>query len=146
MFHFPISDMTITLDDVSSILYILIVVQFLTYIMTEFVGAFALLVELLRFDPSDAKVEMWQCWRALRLSWLREIYGKCCVRRSWEFVGRAYLMHLVGCTIFTDKSATSMYVSYLAFLRDLWMCGDYCLRVVALKHFLWAITRCMLCS
>jgi len=26
--------------------------------MTEFVGAFALLVELLRFDPSDAKVEM----------------------------------------------------------------------------------------
>jgi len=46
----------------------------------------------------------------VRLRWLIELYDSCCDNELWEFDARAYLLHLVGCTIFANKSAT--YVLY----------------------------------
>ena len=42
-----------------------------------------------------------------------------------EFATRAFLLHLVGCTLFDDKSATSVVVVYLELFRDLSMVGSY---------------------
>ena len=44
---------------------------------------------------------------------MREVYKDACTKRQWTVVARTYLLHLVGCTIFVDKSATSVNVSYL---------------------------------
>ena len=52
----------------------------------------------------------------MRLSWLRDVYEDACSRRQWIVAARAYLLHLVGCTIFADKSATSVSVFYHEFL------------------------------
>jgi len=53
--------MTITLDNVSSILNIPIVEQFPTYIILDYDRASALLVELLGVDQGDANVELRHC-------------------------------------------------------------------------------------
>jgi len=43
-------------------------------------------------------------------------------------------MYLVGCTIFADKSATSVKVCYLPLFRDLSVCDGYSWGVSALAH------------
>ncbi|XP_068501102.1 protein MAIN-LIKE 1-like [Phaseolus vulgaris] len=70
-----------------------------------------LLVESLRVDRALASEETRHCRGAhVRLSWLRDVYGDACSRRQWTVAVRAYLLHLVGCTIFADKSATSGWI------------------------------------
>lgn len=49
-------------------------------------------------------------------------------------IARAYLLHLVGCIIFVNKSTTSICVSYLLLFRDLHACGGYAFGIVALAH------------
>jgi len=56
-FHLPIEDMTITLDDVSSLLYLPIVGQFFTYPTLDTVGATNLLVETLKVSHDTASTE-----------------------------------------------------------------------------------------
>jgi len=43
-------------------------------------------------------------------------------------------MHLIGCTIFVDKSATSVSLSYLPLFQDLVVCGGYSWGAAALAH------------
>ncbi|XP_068471911.1 protein MAIN-LIKE 1-like [Phaseolus vulgaris] len=61
----------------------------------------------------------------IRLSWLRDIYEECCAQEAWECAARAYLLHLLGCTIFADKSATYVSISYLLLFSNLHMCHGY---------------------
>jgi len=56
---------------------------------------------------------------------LREVYEQCCIDQSWEYDARAYLLHLLGCTIFANKSATWVSACYLALFRNLDMCGQW---------------------
>jgi len=51
-----------------------------------------------------------------------------------EFVARAYLLHLIGCIIFFDKSATSVFISYLPLFWDLAMCSGYASGAAGLAH------------
>jgi len=61
-----------------------------------------LLVDLLCVDRGATADETRHCWGGhVCLSWLREV------------AARTYLLHLVSCTIFTNKSATSVSVSNL---------------------------------
>jgi len=46
----------------------------------------------------------------------------------------AYLMHLIGCTNFLDKSVTSISISYLPLFRDLAVCGGYASGAAFLAH------------
>jgi len=34
---------------------------------------------------------------------MREVYEQCCIDGSWEYVVRAFLLHVLGCTIFANK-------------------------------------------
>jgi len=94
--------------------------QFLTYNKLDNSEACSVLLELLGVEDGPTSVVAW-------LSWLRELYEACCLQQEWVFVARAYLMHLIGCTIFPDKSVTSISVSYLSLFWDLVVCGGYCL-------------------
>ena len=134
-FHLPMGEMTITLDDVSSILHIPIMGQFPTYMTLGYDESSSLLVELLGVVQTRANEELRQCRSSyVRLSWLREVYEDSCTGQLWEYGARAFLLHLVGCTIFADKSATSISVSYLALFRDLPVCGGYAWGAAALAY------------
>lgn len=134
-FHLPIGEMSMTLDDVSNILHIPIAGQFCSYITIDSNTAITLLVNLLAVDFGDASAETRKCRGAhVRLSWLREVYEEACVHGRWDCAARAFLLHLVGCTIFADKSATSVSVSYLGLFEDLPMCGGYSWGSAALTH------------
>jgi len=52
------------------------------------------------------------------------IYEECYAQEAWECAAKAYLLHLLGCTIFADKSATFVSVSYVSF-SNLHMCHGY---------------------
>jgi len=47
---------------------------------------------------------------------------------------RAYLLHLLGCTLFANKSATHVHVIFLDVLSDMTQSGTYAWGVAALVH------------
>ncbi|XP_028216599.1 uncharacterized protein LOC114398623 [Glycine soja] len=70
----------------------------------------------------------------VRLSWLREVYESRCHARRWIVAAHAYLLHLVGCTLFSNKSATKVHVVHLEGFRDLGQAGGYAWGAAALVH------------
>ena len=47
---------------------------------------------------------------------------------------RAYLLHLVGCTLFSNKSATHVHVVHLEAFQELGQSGGYAWGAAALVH------------
>jgi len=127
--------MTITLDDVSNLLHLPIADQFYTQKTLEADSTIYLLVQALRVDHGDASEETRYCRGAhVRLSWLRDVYEDACSRKQWTMAARAYLLHLVGCTKFADKSVTSVNVFYLGFFVDMRLTEGYSWAGAALTH------------
>ncbi|XP_068492241.1 protein MAIN-LIKE 1-like [Phaseolus vulgaris] len=107
-FHLPVGEMTITLDDVSSLLHLPILGQFPTFVPLEYNEAATILAELLGVDETRGKAEMRQCRGVhVRLSWLRDIYEEFALRRLGK------------------KSATSISILYLLLFNNLHMCHGY---------------------
>jgi len=118
--------MSISLDDVSFLLHIPIMGRFPICYNLEFGEVVEVLVDLLGVESSHGKKEMRQLrCQHVRPSWLRDVYEQSCEAGMWEYAVRAYLLHLVRCTIFTNKSAHSVAVKYLTLFRDLGNCGNY---------------------
>ena len=116
-------------------LHLPIVGQFYTQETLDADLAIDLLVQALRVDRGDASEETRYCRGAhVHLSWLRDVYEDACSRRQWTVAARAYLLHLVGCTIFADKSVTSVTVFYLGFFIDLRLTMGYSWARAALTH------------
>jgi len=59
--HLPIGEMTITLDDVSSLLHLSISGSFPMYVPLEYNGVATILTELLGVEEARGKVEIRQC-------------------------------------------------------------------------------------
>ena len=55
---------------------------------------------------------------------------------------RAYLLHLVGCTIFADKSVTLVSVFYLGVFVDLRLTRGYSWAAAALTHMYEQLQDC----
>ncbi|BAU02106.1 hypothetical protein VIGAN_11153300 [Vigna angularis var. angularis] len=92
-------------------------------------------MDLLGVDRAKATTEMTHTrGPKVRLSWLRDVYQECCDQELWECATRAYLLHLVGCTIFTNKSGMLIRVSYLLLFRDLAAYGRYAWGAATLAH------------
>jgi len=71
--------MTISLDDVSYLLHIPIIGQFLTFTNLEFGEVVTLLIKILRVQSSNGKTQMRRCRsQHIRMSWLRDIYEQHC--------------------------------------------------------------------
>ncbi|XP_028236995.1 protein MAIN-LIKE 1-like [Glycine soja] len=94
-----------------------------------------MLVDMLMVSPESARAKRVQC-RGLyvRLQWVRDIYECQCQAGHWTAAARAYLLHLLGYTLFANKSATNVHVVYLEALRDLSMTERYTWGVAALVH------------
>lgn len=121
-FHLPFGEMTITLDDVASILHIPVTGNEITFSTLDAHKANDMLVELLGVTYLDASTESKLCRRpSVRLSWLREHFSDVndtSNEGDIQYATRAFLLHLVGCTLFVDKSAANVSVSYLVLFRD----------------------------
>ncbi|KAJ1441320.1 Aminotransferase-like, plant mobile domain [Sesbania bispinosa] len=55
-----------------------------------------------------------------RLTWLRSVYENNPEQNHLMYTARAYLLQLVVCTIFADKSPTVVQVHYLELFRECW--------------------------
>ncbi|KAL5187232.1 hypothetical protein HKD37_05G012947 [Glycine soja] len=104
---------TITLDNVASFLHLLITSAFHAFDALDVDQVMDLLVELLEVRTQEARDEAFQCRGTyVRLAWLQDIYHGKCDARQWTLAARAYLLHLVGCTLFANKSVTHTSVDY----------------------------------
>ncbi|RZB68368.1 Fatty-acid-binding protein 2 [Glycine soja] len=134
-FHLPVGELTITLDDVSSILHLPITGALHSFHALSTEEARFLLTELLEVSEEEARAETALTRGAyVRLGWVRDIYETRCQARRWIVAARAYLLHLVGCTLFANKSATYVHVVHLDAFRDLAHSGGFAWGVAALVH------------
>ncbi|XP_040867733.1 protein MAIN-LIKE 1-like [Glycine max] len=96
-FHLPVGELTITLDDVSSLLHLPITGALHNFYALSMEEAIFLLTELLEVSAEEARVETALTRGAyVRLGWVRDIYGMRCQARQWIVAARAYLLHLSG--------------------------------------------------
>ena len=134
-FHLPVGEVTITLDNMAYLLHFPIVGDFHTFLPLHVDEAVLMLVDLLLVSPEAAWAETGHCHGPyVRLSWLQDIYQHRCQAGHWTAVARAYLLHLLGCTLFANKSATHVHVAFLDALHDLSQTGRYAWGVAALVH------------
>ena len=104
----------------ASLLHLSITGAFHTFDAIDVEEVIDFLVELLEVSRKGAKDETEQCRGAyVRLAWLRDNYHIKCDVRQWTVAACAYLLHLVGCTLFANKSATHINVAFLNAFRDL---------------------------
>lgn len=60
--------------------------------------------------------------QSIKVEWLRQWFGSVSDAdndNTIECAARAYLLYLLGCTLFADKTGTRVLVMYLSFLMDL---------------------------
>jgi len=81
-FHLPVGELTITLDDVSSLLHLPISGAFHSFHALFVDEAIFLLTELLEVSAEEARAETTRSLGAyLRLGWVRDIYEMRCEAR-----------------------------------------------------------------
>ncbi|KAH1226003.1 Protein MAIN-LIKE 1 [Glycine max] len=134
-FHLPMGELTITLDDVSSLLYLPVVGDLHAFQPLHVDDAVQMLVDLLMVSVESIRAEIGQCRGPyVRLQWVRDIYECRCQAGHWIAAAHAYLHHLLGCTLLANKSATNVHVVNLKALRDLSQTGRYAWGMAALVH------------
>ena len=138
-FHMPFGEMTITLDDVASIIGIPVTGRTVSYNdRMAYEEAQALLVDALGVESIEAHDELIQVrGQSVRLKWLREKFGGITDNNGKEMVDcavRAYLLYLLGCTLFTDKSGTRVPIIFLTHLVDLANVHSYAWGIAALTY------------
>ncbi|KAH1198923.1 Protein MAIN-LIKE 1 [Glycine max] len=140
-FHLPVGEVTITLDDMASLLHLPIIGKFHSFQPLHVNETVLMLVDLLLISPEAARAKTGHCYGPyIRLSWLQDMYQRGCQAGHWTAVARAYLLHLLGCTLFSNKSATHVHVVFLDALLDLSQSGRYAWGAATLcwiyEHFL----------
>ncbi|KAH1203133.1 Protein MAIN-LIKE 2 [Glycine max] len=111
-FHLPVGEVTITLDDIVSLLHLPVVGAFHSFELLHVDDAVEMLVELLEVSVAEARAKMIQCHGSyVRLSWLCDVYELKIEACHWIVAARVYLLHLLRCTLFSNKSATDMHVA-----------------------------------
>ncbi|RWR94760.1 serine/threonine-protein phosphatase 7 long form [Cinnamomum micranthum f. kanehirae] len=138
-FHMPFGEMTITLDDVRTLIGIP-VTGLPIHVSTSmgFTEQVDLLERGLGVDRASAAAELNLArGGVVRMGWIRRVCGDISPASSVEEVecaARGYLLYLLGCTLFTDKSATRVPIYYLSLLMDLTRVRDYAWGAAALAY------------
>ncbi|XP_028061484.1 protein MAIN-LIKE 1-like [Camellia sinensis] len=122
-FHMTVGEMTLTLDDVGNILGLPIVGRSVSVPdVTDHHGV-TLLVSGLGITKRVAHEEISTAGgNSVKLEWLRSQFAGVTDSDPEEAIqcaARAYLLFLLGCTLFSDKSGGRFPVVYLGLLMDL---------------------------
>ncbi|KAL5142097.1 Protein MAIN-LIKE 1 [Glycine soja] len=96
-----------------------------------------MLMELLMVTSEATRAETGQCRGPyVRLQWVCDIYERRCHAGHWTAVACTFLLHLLGCTLFANKSATHVHVVFLEALHDLNQTERYAWGVAALTFII----------
>ncbi|KAJ4717873.1 Serine/threonine-protein phosphatase 7 long form-like protein [Melia azedarach] len=132
-FHLPNGEITITLDEVTRILGLRVngeaVVRDNTFLGTNTEICESLLGKAPNSDAKEIKGGM------VKLSWLKENFSECPKDASNEEVEqrtRAFLLYLVGSTIFATTSGNLVPLLYLPLFKDFDKAGKYAWGAAAL--------------
>ncbi|KAH1262126.1 Protein MAIN-LIKE 1 [Glycine max] len=124
-FHLPVGEVAITLDDIASLLHLPVVGDLHAFQPLHVDDVVQMLVELLMVSAEAARAKTGQCRGPyVHLQWVHDIYERRCQVRHWTAAARAYLLHLLGYTLFANKSATHVHVVFLEALHDLSQTGS----------------------
>ncbi|XP_028059583.1 protein MAIN-LIKE 2-like [Camellia sinensis] len=122
-FHLTLREMTITLDDVANILGLPIVGKSISVCKLSKRRTIALVVSTPEIDEQEVRHEMSSVrGNSVRLEWLRAHFHNVVDNDLMQRItcaGRAYLLFLLGCTLFSDKTGTRVPVVYLSLLSNL---------------------------
>ncbi|XP_028054145.1 protein MAIN-LIKE 1-like [Camellia sinensis] len=142
-FHMPDGEMIVTLDDMQTILGIPITGMALSCPKLTRYEAAELVNATLGVPVNDAFAELVQSHRqSVKLKWLRIRFHEVNDTDDANFIeyaARAYLLYLLGCNLFADKSGTRVPVAYLHMLTDIdvvssYACNDAAFNVGAAIH------------
>ncbi|XP_058769030.1 protein MAIN-LIKE 1-like [Vicia villosa] len=119
-FHLPFREMTVTLDDVHSLFHIPIVGTFFTPVHRDQTMAVHMVMDALEVDELVVLKEFGDTRGFhLKMSWLRRVYQELVDAGRYQAAAMAYMLHLVACTLFADKSGVYIDVSYLSLFINL---------------------------
>ena len=108
-FHLPCGEMTITLDDVSSLLHIPVTGTLIPWDKPNQADAVLLMTTYLGMTVEDAIQETSDIKSgAIRFNTLEELFIAQKRQRNWDNCARIYLLYLVGSTLFADKTNNSV--------------------------------------
>ncbi|XP_057418401.1 protein MAIN-LIKE 1-like [Lotus japonicus] len=132
-FHMPFGEMTITLDDVSSLLHILVKGKFFTLPVLTREDAVSALHKQLGVTQADAEEEIRKSLGPYaRYTWLLKVAEDMAKEGKTKKAARAFLLRLVGMTIFCGKTNNKVDVAYLGMFMDLEKVGEYAWGAMAL--------------
>lgn len=142
-FHLNVGELTVTLEDVALLLGLAIdgePVIGITYtscnaVCEKFLGKAP--------EPGYASGGM------VKLSWLKEFFSECPEDGSVEQIERhtrAYLLYLVGSTVFSTTTGNKVPVMYLPLFGDFEQCGRYAWGAAALAFLYRALGNASLAS
>ncbi|KAI5409504.1 hypothetical protein KIW84_055074 [Lathyrus oleraceus] len=125
-FHMPFGEMSITLDDVACLLHLPIRGIFWSPQDVTEELAVELAVDYLGVSQGQAQSHVRSCRGSYyKLEWLYDLFVHHRAASSWAYATRAYILMLVGSTIFVDKTFTLVEARYLLLFRDLDGCSGY---------------------
>ena len=132
----PFREMTITLDDVATLIGISIVGRSVNPPLVE--DAMELLMRTLEVTRRVAEDELGMiCGTYVRLEWLRSRFSNVTdadTEARIKCAARAYLLYLVGCTLLSDKNGTRVSVSYVSLFEDLGVVSTYAWGIATLAY------------
>ena len=114
VFHLPVREMTITLDYVSYPLHLPVINRLIDHVPSLFDReTMKILLMTHLVVPTKTKVvAMANTSVKVSLTWLEDLYHHYVELGSYVWA-TTYLFHLIGNTIFVDKSLTHVHVAYL---------------------------------
>ncbi|CAK8561603.1 unnamed protein product [Lathyrus sativus] len=119
-FHMSFGEMTITLDDVSCLLPLPIRGVFWNPPDISEALAVEWVVHYLGVSHRIAQQQVRECRGSYyKLEWLYDRFVEHRAASRWDYATRAYLLMLVGSTIFADKTFTLVEARYLSLFIDL---------------------------
>ena len=121
-FHMPFGDMTITLEDVYCITGLPLTGLPVAYDEYTDESAAELVERLLGVSSQEAEIALGGAnGKMLKLGWLCDQFSGDVTSDDPDVAhcaARAYLLYILGCTLFGDKTGTKVNVCYLRLLED----------------------------
>ncbi|XP_012856099.1 PREDICTED: serine/threonine-protein phosphatase 7 long form homolog [Erythranthe guttata] len=127
-FHLPVRKMTITLNDVSTLIGLPVVGRAVASnrLRQSNTWGKTYVAKMLGVYPDSEAMGAGE--RTLKLGWLHRTFGKITARdceMKKLYATRAYLLYLLGCTIFVDKTGSLVSIEWLQFLENVDTIGEY---------------------
>ncbi|XP_058725617.1 protein MAIN-LIKE 2-like [Vicia villosa] len=114
-FHLLFGEMTVTLYDVDVLFHIPIASTFSTPVYKDQATTVRIVMDALEVDEVEVLSEFGETRGFhLRMSWLMRIYQDLVHAERYQVAAIAYMLHLVACTLFADKSGVYIGLHYLS--------------------------------